>query len=65
MPPDGLPAKKIRGHAKGGLIRLGRIGDKLAVGEGIETTLRWYGRGAGAEDVTIACGVALDNIAGG
>ena len=58
-------AKKIRGHAKGGLIRLGRIGDKLAVGEGIETTLRWYGRGAGAEDVTIACGVALDNMAGG
>ena len=37
----------------------------MAVGEGIETTLRWYGRGAGAEDVTIACGVALDNISGG
>ena len=58
-------AKKIRGHAKGGLIRLGRIGDKLAVGEGIETALRWYARGAGAEDVTIACGVSLDNLAGG
>jgi hypothetical protein len=58
-------AKKIRGHAKGGLIRLGRIGDKLAVGEGIETTLRWYARAAGAEDVTIACGVGLENMAGG
>ena len=63
-PPDGLSAKKIRGHAKGGLIRLGHIGDKLAVGEGIETTLRWYMRGVGPEDVSIACGVSLDNIAG-
>jgi len=65
MPPGDLPAKKVRGHSKGGLIRLGRVGDKLAIGEGIETTLKWYGRGVGPEDVTIACGVSLDNIAGG
>ena len=44
---------------------LGRIGDKLAVGEGIETTLRWYGRGAGAEDVTIACGTSPSTISSG
>ena len=63
-PPDGGKAKKFLGDAKGGLIRLGRAGDKLAIGEGIETTLAWYALGLGPEDVSIACGLSLGNIAG-
>jgi RecA-family ATPase len=58
-------AKKVLGRAQGGLIRFGQVGDKLAVGEGIETTLAWRALGVGPEDVTIACGLSLDNIAGG
>jgi hypothetical protein len=49
MPPDGLPAKKIRGHAKGGLIRPPH-GDKLAVGGGDRDDPALVRRGAGAED---------------
>ena len=64
IPPGGGKAKKFLGDAKGGLIRLGRPGDKLAVGEGIETTLAWYALGLGPEDVSIACGLSLGNIAG-
>ena len=63
--PDGGKAKKFLGDAKGGLIRFGRPGDKLAIGEGIETTLAWYALGLRPEDVSIACGLSLDNIAGG
>lgn len=64
-PPDGSKPKKFRGDAKGGLIRLGRPGEALAIGEGIETTLAWYALGLGPEDVSIAAGLSLDNIAGG
>jgi CHC2-type zinc finger protein len=63
-PPSGGGAKKFRGEAKGGLIRLGVTGDKLAVGEGIETTLAWYALGCGPEDVSVACGLSLGNMAG-
>ena len=58
-------AKKVRGEAKGGMIRLGMIGDALAIGEGIETTLGWHALGVGPEDVSIAAGISLGNIAGG
>jgi hypothetical protein len=58
-------AKKVRGEARGGMIRLGLIGETLAIGEGLETTLAWYARGVGPEDVSIAAGISLGNIAGG
>lgn len=58
-------AKKIRGNAKGGMVRLGEIGDKLAIGEGIETTLAWHALGCGPEDISLAAGISLGNIAGG
>ena len=57
-------AKKVRGEDKGGMIRLGMIGETLAIAEGIETTLSWWQLGAGIENVTLACGVNLGNIAG-
>ena len=58
-------AKKIFGQVQGGLIRIGEIGETLAVGEGIETVLAWYSLGLGPEDITIAAAGALGNIFGG
>lgn len=61
-------AKKIRKAGEtidGGMIRLGMIGDKLAMGEGIETTLSWHALGYGPEDVTLAAAISLGNLAGG
>jgi CHC2 zinc finger len=58
-------AKKIRGEAKGGMIRLGPIGDKIAIGEGLESTLSWHALGCGPEDISIAAGISLGNLAGG
>lgn len=58
-------AKKVFRKAHGGLIRLGPIGAVLAIGEGIETTASWYGLGFGPDDVTIAAGISLVNMAGG
>jgi len=56
-------AKKIRGEAKGGLIRFGTIGERIAIGEGIETTFRWFQLGRDP-DVSIACAISLGNMAG-
>lgn len=58
-------AKKIRGSSKGGMIRLGAIGDKIAISEGIETGLSWHALGCGPEDISLAAGISLGNIAGG
>ncbi len=58
------PSKKIRGDKGGGLIRLGMIGERLALGEGIETVLSWYALGAGPEDVSVATSVDLYNLSG-
>lgn len=58
-------AKKVRGEQKGGLIRLGMIGEALAIGEGIETTLSWHALGYGPEDVSIACALNKGNMSGG
>lgn len=62
------PAKKIRKIAdtwSGGMIRLGLVGDKLAIAEGIETALSWYALGYGPEDISLACAVDMDNLLGG
>lgn len=62
--------KKIFRKAKGGLIRLGEIGETLAIGEGIETTLSWrrmLKTGCFGEEfmaATTAAGVSLGNMAG-
>lgn len=58
-------AKKIFGRYMGGLIRLGDVGECLAIGEGIETTESFYALGLGPDDMTIACAAALGNIVGG
>jgi len=72
--PPGDPArnraKKIFRKSQGGLIRFGEIGETLAVGEGIESTLS-FRRLALEEavsgvpgDVSYAAGVSLGNISG-
>ena len=58
------PAKKIRGEQCGGLIRLGLVGDVLAIAEGIETALSWWQIGAGIDNVSLAAGVSLGNMSG-
>lgn len=57
-------AKKVFGRQKGGLIRLGPIMPCMAVGEGIETTASWYQMGVGPDDVGIAAGINVGNMAG-
>ena len=64
IPPKGNGAKKIRGEAKGGMIRLGMLGDKLVIAEGIETALSAYALGLGPEDASFAAAVSLGNLAG-
>lgn len=56
--------RKIGESVTGGMIRFGMIGDKLAMGEGIETTLSWHALGYGPENVTLAAAVSLNNLAG-
>lgn len=65
-------AKKVRGDKKGGMIRLGRIGETLAIGEGWENLLAWdelrrrgsFGDVIAGEDVALAAAVDLGNLAG-
>lgn len=63
-------AKKGFQRIKGGLIRLGEIGETLAIGEGIETTLSWYQMARHGEfgdewvDPSIACAVSIGNLCG-
>ena len=59
------PSKRCLGDVKGGMIRLGMTGERLMIGEGIETTLAAYALGIGPEDVTIGCGISLGNMVGG
>lgn len=56
-------AKKIVGETSGGLIHLSKIGRRLAMGEGIETTRAWF-EIKPRPDVTIASAVSLGNLAG-
>jgi hypothetical protein len=65
-PPNSVRNKptKIRGAKKSGMIRLGRVGETLAVAEGWINALSWYAMGYGPEDVTLAAAVDLGNLAG-
>jgi hypothetical protein len=58
-------AKKVMGEQRGGMIRLGEIGECLAIGEGIETVLSWYVLGLVDHDVSLATSVSLGNLSGG
>jgi hypothetical protein len=57
--------KKVRGHKKGGMIRLGRIGETLALSEGWENALAYIALGlSDNEGVTFAAAVDLGNLSG-
>jgi hypothetical protein len=60
-------AKKVRGVKKGGMIRLGRIGEKLAIGEGWENPLAWWQMAQNYvdQDLSLAAAVDIGNMAGG
>ena len=65
--PTGSPYnanKKTRGIKKGGMIRLGRITECLAIAEGWENALAWWQMGQGPEDMSLAAAVDLGNLAG-
>jgi hypothetical protein len=68
LKPPGDPArnkaKKVMGEAKGGMIRLGEIGEVLAIGEGIETVLSWYVLGLVDYEVSLATSISLGNLSG-
>ena len=66
--PTGSPSNsptKIRGEKKGGMIRLGKTSDVLALGEGWANCLAWHQLGGGPENVTLAAAIDLGNLAGG
>ncbi len=58
------PPVKVRGEVKGGMVRLGMVGERLAIAEGVITALSWHQLGFGPEDVTIAAAVSLGNMVG-
>lgn len=65
--PTGSPrnsAKKIRGKKSGGMIRLGRPAETIAISEGWENALAWYQLGLGPVEVMLAAAVDLGNLAG-
>jgi len=65
--PTGSPrnsAKKIRGRKQGGMIRLGRPAETIAIAEGWENALAWYQLGLGPEEVMLAAAVDLGNLSG-
>ncbi|WP_292565053.1 CHC2 zinc finger domain-containing protein [Mesorhizobium sp.] len=57
-------AKKVLGEQSGGMIWLTPVGERLATGEGIETTRSWYALGYGDDDIALAASVSLGNMAG-
>jgi hypothetical protein len=58
-------AKKVMGEQRGGMIRLGEIGETLAIGEGIETVLSWYVLGLVDFEVALVTSISLGNLSGG
>jgi len=81
LSPDGAklkpPGDRTRNKAKkaykrvgGGMIRLSQIGELLAIGEGVETTLSWFALarlgyfGDQWASASIACAVSLGNLVG-
>jgi hypothetical protein len=57
-------SKKIRGKKQGGMIRLGKPAETIAVSEGWENALAWHQLGLGPEEVMLAAAVDLGNLAG-
>jgi hypothetical protein len=65
--PTGSPRnspKKIRGRKQGGMIRLGRPAECIAIAEGWENALAWWQLGLGPEEVMLAAAVDLGNLSG-
>jgi hypothetical protein len=65
--PTGSPRnspKKIRGRKHGGMIRLGRPAETIAIAEGWENALAWWALGLGPEEVMLAAAVDLGNLSG-
>lgn len=68
--PDGSHRngpKKVRGLKKHGMIRLGIMGAKVALGEGWENPLAWWQMAQGYvdSDVSLAAAVDIGNMSGG
>jgi hypothetical protein len=59
-------AKKVRGSKRGGMVRLGRMTETLAIGEGWENPLAWHQLGGGLhlEDMSLAGAVDIGNLCG-
>jgi hypothetical protein len=58
-------AKKFRGSPKGGLIRLGLMTNRVAIGEGIETVLGWAALSVTLDDgLSFAAAGSLGNLYG-
>ena len=78
LDPQGRPAKwrpigfdnpdrKFRGSPKGGLMRLGPLKDRVAIGEGVETVFGWYAIYAcavGFDDFSLAAAGSIGNLCG-
>lgn len=67
--PVGSPhnsAKKIRGDKRGGMIRLGRMEETMAISEGWENALAWHqlGHALGVENLGLGAAVDLGNLSG-
>lgn len=65
--PTGSPrnsAKKIRGRKQGGMVRLGRPAETIAIAEGWENALAWFQLGLGPEEIMLAAAVDLGNLSG-
>jgi len=58
-------AKKVLGEQSGGTIALSAPTNRLAMGEGIETTRAWFQLGLGGDDISVAAAINLGNMAGG
>jgi hypothetical protein len=56
--------KKIRGAKKGGMIRLGRPSETMALSEGWENALAWRQFAQEPENVGLAAAVDLGNLGG-
>jgi CHC2 zinc finger len=67
--PTGSPhnsPKKIRGDKRGGMIRLGRMEETMAIAEGWENALAWHQLGHALQIENLGLGAAIDlgNLAG-
>ena len=58
--------KKIRGDKRGGMIRLGRMEEVMAIAEGWENALAWHqiGHAMQIESLGLAAAIDLGNLAG-